>query len=125
MDFTMEDILLVVGFCVAMSALPIVLQVSFSIRETKWFAWILPIIMFLISLAATYTSFVATLEDGASMWRVLLVFVCFNILTVVFLLVTRICRTVEERRKAKAAHKKVQQAKKAEKDAARETVELR
>lgn len=124
MYVSMQDILLVAGFCIAMSVFPIVLQYSLSIRETKWFGWILPIVVFLISLNATYASYCSTVEEGANMWRVVRVFVLFNLLTAALISVYRFCKTVESRREKRADRKKVEQAKRDEKDAAKETIHL-
>ncbi len=125
MDATLQDILLVAGFFIALSVIPIVLQVWLSIREKKWLAVILPVITFLVSLNATHTSYTATVADGANMSRVVLVFVLFNLLTVALGVTAWICFTVQQRREAKAATKEEKERVRAEKDAARTTIELK
>ncbi len=125
MDSAVQDILLVAGFFVAISVFPLVLQYSFSIRSNKWFGFILPVIVFVVSLSATYGSYVATVADGANMWRVPLVFVLINGLTAALLYVYWFCRTLERRREAKAEVKKQKKAVREAKDAARETIELK
>lgn len=125
MDLTVTDTLLVAVFFIAMSVPFIVLQVWLSIRETKWIAWVLPICAFLFSLNATYTSYTATVADGVSFGRVVLVFVLFNLLTAAFIITNFLCKTVQQRREEKAAKKKQKTAERAEKDKTRETIELK
>lgn len=125
MDATLQEILLVVGFFLALSVIPIVFQVWLATCEKKWLAWILPSISFLISLNATYTSYLSSVAEGISVLRAALVFVLFNLLTIALCVATRICHTVQQRREARAAAKKEKEKTRAEKDAARQTIELK
>ncbi len=125
MDVTIQEILLVSAFFIALSVIPIVLQVWFTICKRRWLVWVFPVISFLLSLNATFTSYTATVAEGANGWRVVLVFVLFNLLTVALLITTWVCDTVQARRVAKAAAKKEKEAARAAKDAQRETIELK
>ncbi len=125
MDLTVQDVLLVSACFIALSVIPIVFHVGLTTCKHRWLVWVLPAISFLFSLNATYTSYTATVAEGANMWRVVLVFVLFNLLTVALCITTWVCDTVQARREAKAVAKQEKEAARAAKDAQREIIELK